>query len=296
MSLFPECSTSSFKRAKLSVYKHSRSPGLLPQAQQLEVSFETNWETTVDDHESQAQRYSSHLTDGSAPSAIVELGTQEVFPYFNLFREAASFLESKPHASLEAMAFEASQLAFFGDQKSDGSRRLRNFRIGAARSSRGATKTLKKSWTFTAESFNRFQRARNDQESSDGSHQVLLALGSNVGNRISMIEQACVEMSRRGLKILKTSSLYETEPMYKTDQSPFINGVCQIETTLAPLELLDQLKSIENQLGRVKTVENGPRTIDLDILLYGNQTVDHERLQIPHPRISERDFVLKPLC
>lgn len=62
------------------------------------------------------------------------------------------------------------------------------------------------------------------------------------------------------------------------------------------MKLLDQLKDIENLLGRVKTIENGPRTIDLDILLYGNETVNEQRLQIPHPRISEREFVLRPLC
>ncbi|KAL8668336.1 MAG: hypothetical protein Q9168_007031, partial [Polycauliona sp. 1 TL-2023] len=84
--------------------------------------------------------------------------------------------------------------------------------------------------------------------------------------------------------------------MYKTDQHPFINGACEVETKLSPHELLIELKDIEDTLGRVKTVENGPRTVDLDILLYNDQVVNEEHLQIPHPRLSEREFVLRPLC
>ncbi|KAL8923126.1 MAG: hypothetical protein Q9208_004810 [Pyrenodesmia sp. 3 TL-2023] len=84
--------------------------------------------------------------------------------------------------------------------------------------------------------------------------------------------------------------------MYKTDQPPFVNGVCEIETAMSPPRLLHQLQDIETSLGRVKTVANGPRTIDLDILTYEDRIVDIPWLQIPHPRITEREFVLRPLC
>ncbi|KAL8714065.1 MAG: hypothetical protein Q9225_006632, partial [Loekoesia sp. 1 TL-2023] len=199
------------------------------------------------------------------------------------------------------MAFEASQVVFNACERGEGTLQVTRFKIkvsdiGRSKPAQGTTYRIKKSWSFTAEWHNQIQVAQNDRESSLRSHRALIALGSNVGDRTGMIEQACTEMTRRGLKVLRTSSLYETEAMYKTDQPSFVNGVCEVETTLPPLELLDQLKDIEKMLGRVKTVENGPRPVDLDILLYGSQTMDHERLQIPHPRISEREFVLRPLC
>ncbi|KAL8945754.1 MAG: hypothetical protein Q9222_007754, partial [Ikaeria aurantiellina] len=116
-----------------------------------------------------------------------------------------------------------------------------------------------------------FQKSYRSLSSFSGRHRVYLALGSNVGDRVSMIERACKELSCRNLHVRRTSSIFETEAMYKTDQQSFLNGACEIETTLAPLQLLDELKDIESSLGRIKTVDNGPRNIDLDILLYGNQ-------------------------
>ncbi|KAK1836961.1 putative folic acid synthesis protein [Podospora conica] len=123
-----------------------------------------------------------------------------------------------------------------------------------------------------------------------------VALGSNMGDRIAWIEQACNEMDARGIKVKRTSSLWETEPMYVLDQDRFVNGVCEVETTLEPLALLDALQDIENQLGRKKVIDKGPRNIDLDILLYENLKIDHPRLQIPHIGIPEREFVLRPLA
>ncbi|KUI69097.1 Folic acid synthesis protein fol1 [Cytospora mali] len=123
-----------------------------------------------------------------------------------------------------------------------------------------------------------------------------VALGSNLGDRIAEIEKACLEMDARGIKVKRTSSLWETEPMYFTDQDRFVNGACEVETTLEPLELLDQLQDIEISMGRKKLIDKGPRNIDLDILLYEDQTVDHERLKIPHIGIPEREFVLRPLA
>ncbi|KAG0649273.1 Dihydroneopterin aldolase [Hyphodiscus hymeniophilus] len=122
-----------------------------------------------------------------------------------------------------------------------------------------------------------------------------IALGSNLGDKIGWIDKACNEMSARGIKITRTSSLWETEPMYVLDQDSFINGACEVETTLDPLNLLNELQSIENDLGRKKIIDKGPRNIDLDILLYEDEAVDHPRLKIPHIGMHEREFVLRPL-
>ncbi|KND88785.1 Folic acid synthesis protein fol1 [Tolypocladium ophioglossoides CBS 100239] len=123
-----------------------------------------------------------------------------------------------------------------------------------------------------------------------------IALGSNLGDRVAEIEKACNEMDRRGIRVKRTSSLWETEPMYVADQDRFINGACEVETELEPLALLDQLQAIERDMGRRKLIDKGPRNIDLDILLYGDEKVDLERLTIPHVGIPEREFVLRPLA
>ncbi|KAI0878988.1 Dihydropteroate synthase [Hypoxylon argillaceum] len=125
---------------------------------------------------------------------------------------------------------------------------------------------------------------------------AFIALGSNLGDRVAMIEQACREMDIRGIKVKRTSSLWETEPMYVLDQDRFVNGACEVETELDPLPLLDALQDIEKSMGRHKIIDKGPRNIDLDILLYENETVSHPRLQIPHLLIAEREFVLRPLA
>ncbi|EJT74666.1 folic acid synthesis protein [Gaeumannomyces tritici R3-111a-1] len=122
-----------------------------------------------------------------------------------------------------------------------------------------------------------------------------VALGSNMGQRVAMIEQACREMDKRGIRVRRTSSLWETEPMYVLDQGMFVNGVCEVETHWKPLALLDQLQEIENSMGRQKVTDKGPRNIDLDLLLFEGERVDHERLKIPHVGIAEREFVLRPL-
>ncbi|KAF2278616.1 folic acid synthesis protein-like protein [Westerdykella ornata] len=124
-----------------------------------------------------------------------------------------------------------------------------------------------------------------------------IALGSNLGDRVTAIEKALRHMEAGGnIKVLRTSSLWETQAMYVLDQNKFINGVCEIETTLPPMQLLDELQAIENKMGRVKVIDKGPRNIDLDILLYGDHVLSNERLQIPHKLMLEREFVLRPLC
>jgi 2-amino-4-hydroxy-6-hydroxymethyldihydropteridine diphosphokinase len=96
--------------------------------------------------------------------------------------------------------------------------------------------------------------------------------------------------------LLRASSLYETAPMGLTDQPWFLNQVAEFETSLFPLQLLHRIHHIENDLGRVRTVVNGPRTVDIDIILYSDTIMRTEELQIPHPRYRERRFVLEPLA
>lgn len=123
---------------------------------------------------------------------------------------------------------------------------------------------------------------------------VYLALGSNVGDRSTALNLAVTEL-KSVTSLQKTSFLYETVPMYHTDQRKFLNAVCHVRTRLSPENLLNELQNIERKVGREVSFRNGPRVIDLDILLYGDHSICSERLQIPHPRIGERIFVLTPL-
>jgi 2-amino-4-hydroxy-6-hydroxymethyldihydropteridine diphosphokinase len=129
-----------------------------------------------------------------------------------------------------------------------------------------------------------------------GPHIAFLGLGSNVGDREEYIEQAIFLLSKTpGVKVMKKSANCETEPEGNTDQPQFLNAVVQIQTTLDPYKLLSMVQETENALGRERDVEWGPRTIDLDILLYDDQIISDDKLQIPHPLLHERIFVLKPL-
>ncbi|KAF2725875.1 Dihydropteroate synthase [Polychaeton citri CBS 116435] len=140
-------------------------------------------------------------------------------------------------------------------------------------------------------------KSSSDVETSKRKAPIIIALGSNVGDRVEAIEEACQAIdSHPDMELHETSFLYETVPMYVTEQEPFLNGVCTISTTLEPLALLDQLQALEKGLGRVKLIEKGPRRIDLDIIAYGKVQMQTERLTIPHPLTPERDFVLRPLC
>ena len=123
---------------------------------------------------------------------------------------------------------------------------------------------------------------------------VFLSLGSNLGNRKARLE-AAVEALQEHAALVQRSSIYESEPVGYPDQEPFLNMACHLTTTLPPLQLLDATQRIEIQLGRTATFKNGPRPIDIDILFYGDTSIHTERLDIPHPRISERAFVLVPL-
>ncbi len=123
-----------------------------------------------------------------------------------------------------------------------------------------------------------------------------IGIGSNLGNRRQYISKAIEELkAAKGIRFKKSSSIYETEPISAIPQGPFLNGVLEIETSLDPRTLLNELNVIETRLGRVRTVKNAPRTIDLDILYYGDKIIKESDLIVPHPGISKREFVLKGL-
>jgi 2-amino-4-hydroxy-6-hydroxymethyldihydropteridine diphosphokinase len=125
---------------------------------------------------------------------------------------------------------------------------------------------------------------------------IFLSLGSNVGDREHNLLAAIDRLSTPTLQVLRTSPIYETEPVDYTAQRWFLNLVVEAETSLFPRQLLSHTARIERELGRVRTVAKGPRTIDIDILLYGKAIVETLALQIPHPRLAERRFVLAPLA
>lgn len=124
---------------------------------------------------------------------------------------------------------------------------------------------------------------------------VLLALGSNLGDRAEFLREA-IRRLREEVEIDALSQVYETAPMYVTDQPAFLNMVVGGTTDLDPIPLLDLAKRLEVEIGRVPSIRNGPRAIDIDILFHGDTVLDEQRLTLPHPRIAERAFVLVPLA
>lgn len=129
---------------------------------------------------------------------------------------------------------------------------------------------------------------------SDGGHFVCLALGSNSGDRLGALRRAAEELSHY-VAISSRSGVYETHPMYVTDQAPFLNAVVCGKTALGATELLYTVKDLESDLGRLPTFRYGPRLIDIDILCYDDLQMASPELTIPHPRLPERAFVLLPL-
>ena len=125
---------------------------------------------------------------------------------------------------------------------------------------------------------------------------VYLGLGSNIGDREALLQSALDALNRPDLRLRRASSLYETEPVGLRDQRWFLNLAAEFETDLFPRQLLHRIQRIEKQLGRKRIVVNGPRTIDIDILLYGSFVVKTDELEIPHPRYRERRFTLAPLA
>ncbi|KAK9369167.1 Dihydropteroate synthase-like protein [Lipomyces kononenkoae] len=129
-------------------------------------------------------------------------------------------------------------------------------------------------------------------------HIAYLGMGSNLGERAALLSASLIELEKRGLRVLATSSMYESAPMYVENQPRFLNAVCKVATTMTPHELLAAVQDVEkNALGRVKLIDKGPRSIDLDILLYDDIVLrDGKILSIPHLLMLEREFVLRPLA
>jgi 2-amino-4-hydroxy-6-hydroxymethyldihydropteridine diphosphokinase len=125
---------------------------------------------------------------------------------------------------------------------------------------------------------------------------VFLSLGSNLGDREKNLRTAIAALPELGVKLKKVSSIYETEPVDLLEQPWFLNCVVEGETTVQPATLLRELRELERQMGSKKLVPRGPRLIDLDILVYGERTIDSPELQVPHPRMHLRRFVLAPLA
>lgn len=125
---------------------------------------------------------------------------------------------------------------------------------------------------------------------------AFIALGSNLENPVLQLQQALIELEKLPQsRLVRRSSLYRTAPIGKLDQPDFINAVACLETTLTPHDLLHAILTIEQRHGRVREALNAPRTLDLDILLYDDLECHEEKLIIPHPRMTQRAFVLQPL-
>ncbi len=127
-------------------------------------------------------------------------------------------------------------------------------------------------------------------------HEVFIGFGGNLGDRCSFINQALRKLTKLPTTSLeKLSSLYETAPVGYLEQGAFLNGVALIKSSLGAFDLLERLLEIESLLGRVRKQRWGPRTVDLDIILYGNHVIDAPNLLVPHPELTNRIFVLEPL-
>lgn len=125
---------------------------------------------------------------------------------------------------------------------------------------------------------------------------VYLALGSNLGNREEHLQKCIDALNGPDFHVLRASSVYETAPQDLVDQPWFLNLVLECETELFPMQLLKRIQKMERQFGRQRVLDKGPRTIDVDILLFGSFVINRPLLEVPHPRMTERRFVLEPLA
>ena len=124
-----------------------------------------------------------------------------------------------------------------------------------------------------------------------------VGMGSNLGAREEHLRRALTGISAiPGVTLLRASSLYETQPVGGPPQGPYLNAAAELTTRLAPEDLLTALQGLEREAGRLREVRWGPRTLDLDLLLYGDEAIDRPGLTVPHPRLAERAFVLRPLA
>jgi 2-amino-4-hydroxy-6-hydroxymethyldihydropteridine diphosphokinase len=123
-----------------------------------------------------------------------------------------------------------------------------------------------------------------------------LSLGSNIGDREAQLATAIESLQELGIRVVRRSSIYETEPQDFAGQPWFLNMVLEVETDYAPALLLSRIQQIEKQMGRQREIPKGPRTVDIDILFYGDAVIESAEMQIPHPRLTQRRFVLEPLA
>jgi 2-amino-4-hydroxy-6-hydroxymethyldihydropteridine diphosphokinase len=129
-----------------------------------------------------------------------------------------------------------------------------------------------------------------------GMSRAYIALGSNLGDREGFLRQALDRLDAlSGVRVVRVSGLYETDPVGYTDQPAFLNAAAALDTKLSPRELLDCMLQTEETLGRKRDIRWGPRTVDLDLLTFGSEQIDTPELTLPHPRMRERPFVLIPL-
>lgn len=126
---------------------------------------------------------------------------------------------------------------------------------------------------------------------------AVLGLGSNLGDRLANLQRATDVLGERpGVRVLRSSRVYETDPVGGPPQPDYLNAVVEIETSLEPRDLLTACLDVERELGRVRAERWGPRTIDVDLLIFDERTIDEPDLVVPHPRMLERAFVLVPLA
>jgi 2-amino-4-hydroxy-6-hydroxymethyldihydropteridine diphosphokinase len=131
----------------------------------------------------------------------------------------------------------------------------------------------------------------------EGRRRAYLGIGSNLGDRLANLQRAVDGLARvPGVSAAVVSPVYETEPIGGPEQPEYLNAVVAVDTTLTPRALLDLARELEDAAGRVRVERWGPRTLDVDVLLVGDETVDEPDLQVPHPRMHERGFVMAPLA
>lgn len=195
-------------------------------------SNEQKWKVVVSISWPTRMTESNHVLarEYNAPS-----GHTNPFPTFAIHRQIGDFIESRVHENLDVLAFDAASLFFQNSERSIGFSPSITFflRFTALSDLVEGTGRLNRTYRFTRQWYQAFQRARHTFETERAYSRAFIALGSNIGDRLAMIDQACSELTRRGLKVRHTSSLYETEAMYKTDQQRFVNGVCEVR--LPPL-------------------------------------------------------------
>ncbi|MBM7663450.1 2-amino-4-hydroxy-6-hydroxymethyldihydropteridine diphosphokinase [Bacillus mesophilus] len=126
-------------------------------------------------------------------------------------------------------------------------------------------------------------------------NRVFIALGSNIEDRTTYLKAGISAIQEHDIKLISYSSIYETDPVGYLEQESFLNMVIEVYTKKSPLQLLSSLQGVESQLGRNREIKWGPRTLDLDILLYNQENIETEDLIVPHPRMDERAFVIVPL-